>query len=190
MKKNRLAEVSGKTIRRQYFNLSIYFILFFDLEFSLFWVSLHRDMSRETLSSLSDLWVASFVLIIPLIGLSIFNRFFFGRIVCVADEEGLHTAEGFFPWDCIASMSYAPSVPSKHGPMIPNGINLYTVRTKNHRYGQGEVFIPQVPVYAMTVIRRHKPDVKIRMSTDGWFVFGGMAVITAVLMICGYVGVF
>ncbi len=183
MKKNKLKDIPGRRIRCQYFNLPIYLILFIDVEFALCWLVLNKDFSLATLSSMTDLWLISLVAIVPLAILSVLNRLFFGRTVAVADEKGLHTERGFIPWNSMMSIAYSPSVPSKHTATVPNGLDIVCLRG---RRSKEELFIPGMPVYAMRVIRRYKPDIRIRVSSDTWFLVGGTVVITVLLMVFGY----
>ncbi len=195
MKKNPLADLPGRKIRRQYFNMPAYYTLYI-LATVLLTAHILRggaelagaDEARELLTALSCL-ILPFLLILGV--LSVFNRTRFGRVVAVLDNQGIHTTEGFFPWKTIVAVRYTLAFPSKYGANTPNTavLSVYApadrmpttrrhpskhprkqTRKVRRGYTQAElreVEIPMAPLHLLFLARRHDPRIKLGLTREG-----------------------
>ena len=116
MKKNRLIEVDGKKIRRQYFNI----FMFFEIALALFMTipalvfNTLWGNSGTKLNSWSEIFthvIAVFIgLMLPVILISFLNRFLFGKVICVLNETGIYYLKGnakrVIKWENVNCMEY------------------------------------------------------------------------------------
>ena len=110
MKKNHLREIVGDKIRWQYFTWPLLILLFCMIlvPYCIFVFSL--SMGEFNLSKwTSDLLISVEVCLgfaIPFIILSLLNRRYFGKIICVINEDGIHHKDGLTKWDDIVKIEY------------------------------------------------------------------------------------
>ena len=104
----------GEKIRRQYFSIPIYAILLFvNMAVSIVTAVVALDPKITMASCLEDvdmILLLGTVVLLPLVLLSLLNRFFFGEVICVLDEKGLHYDGGFIWWQDIKKAVYEPDV--------------------------------------------------------------------------------
>ena len=115
LQQTELKNIIGEKIRRQYFNYLIGIFLSFVpmvpiMMFILEWKEHGAPHFAEvffafleTLPVTASIWG---IVLIPLVILSLFNRFLFGKIVCVFDENGLYLDNDMFLWREVKSVSY------------------------------------------------------------------------------------
>ena len=94
MKKNELRDIDGKKIRRQYFNTPLIFLfsLMFAIPYSItvFSLALGKYEQYELLSTLKSSVLVCVILSLPFLILRTLNKHFFGKIICVLNQKGIH----------------------------------------------------------------------------------------------------
>ena len=176
MKPNPLKNIDGVRIRRQYFNGPIY-VLFsiWVLIIVIFAIISFSDGNFSFYKWLDVICESAFtiaIFIIPWIILSVLNRFFFGKIVCVLSEEGIHHEGGLIKWNNISRIEY--NIPT---------LNRYPLRLiaahidvvcKNET-----IKITSVPLYMFSVVKKSHPDIKTKMDKTVW----GLVALTIFIII-------
>lgn len=164
-----LKDVDGVKIRRQYFNVFLYFTLsFLPAIIVMLLVNDITDngfvLSRLITTIISSCSIFLF-LMSDIILLSLLNRFFFGKVICVLTEDGIHLENDFIPYDEITAVTYSPQLLSKR----KMNYTYATVTVKSPGYIEFPVDIMSFPRYGLKKIKKFKPDIKIKLSKDGLF---------------------
>lgn len=170
MKKIKLREIDGDKIRVQYFTWLIlifiwcaFFVPYCMLVFSL-------QMGDFDLSEwLSGLIISLEVCIgfsIPFVILSILNRNFFGKIVCVLDKDGIHYKDGIIKWNDVVKIEYEIE--------FPGGASQEKIRRWCHAivYTKKEnIVLFHAPLFLLPKLRKYDPDIKVSVSKNSkWMV--------------------
>lgn len=114
----RLRNTPGERIKRQYFNMPLYIYSSFSVQIVILLPILNiflgkENMTRYTIIDMFGMLCFVLLFFIPLIVLSILNRFVFGRVVCVINQEGVHYEQGVISWDKISNIEYEIELPSR-----------------------------------------------------------------------------
>jgi hypothetical protein len=109
---------------------------------------------------------AVMVLMLPVIILSLLNRFLFGKIVCVVNEEGIYLESGLVRYEQIEKIEYNPEPPfQKHSINFTHA----TVSVKSQGDEPYVFDIFHFPAYALGKIKKYSPETKIKLGKDGRF---------------------
>ena len=113
-----LKHIQGKKIRRQYFTIPvlIHYVLMLFVPYCIliFSIQLGKFNMHEWISSIwISVWVG-FCFSLPWILLKFLNRLYFGEIVCVLTEDGIHYKNGFIEWNSISKIEYVIDLPPRH----------------------------------------------------------------------------
>lgn len=159
--------VPGTKLRRQYFNILIYAILSF-LPIMLVFViySAISDPSfglSEWIDVIAGTVVVVGLLLLPCVILSLLNRFFFGKIVCVATEGGLHLENDYISWENVEEIVYTPRLPSG----APTGVSYATVAVSADAGGKYGIDVMHFPLYGLKKLKKYKPDLKVSVDKGG-----------------------
>ena len=164
MTRERAKSLRGVKIRRQYFNVCIFFLLCFALGVfqSFTFIPLIEGYFsfsewRENLASPLALMVLS----APLIFFSILNRFLFGKIVCVLNEEGIHYKYGLIRWDRIVRIEYQIASYSKNPRYHQHA--CIAVVCKNTT-----IKIQSAPLYILSAAKKFRPNIKTKIDKTIW----------------------
>lgn len=187
MKANKLKEINGKKIRRQYLNIYIWFILALSfMTIPLLIMNTLWGDSGTKLNSWSEIstYFVAIVLISPLIIISFFNRFLFGKIVCVLSENGIHYLNGtkarVAKWENIDYIEY--------------GIRMWPFfMTFDHAWCYARVIgddldvnIDQAPFMLIGKARKYNKRIKLKFEKTGLkFVALSIAIPLAVSLLLG-----
>lgn len=164
-----LKNSDGVKIRMQYFNAPIFAVIVLII-FMLFIGGAVAIKNKESISS-HDMIPALgglFILTAPFIILSASNRFFFGRVVCVINDEGIRLIDEpqIIKWGEIVKVSYTPAGVIGHrlyfseaDILVPiNGSELTRILT-----------LPHLPLYGLRLMKKHMPEAKFNL-TSVWFI--------------------
>ena len=198
---NKLKSIPGEKIRRQYFNVVIYPLLSFVLLVLTMCVVTWfgngtRDEKIEDMASLMVALLFLAVPLLPLIVLSILNRFYFGRVVCVLNEKGLYFADGFIDediffkaegnvrmirWEHIRKVAYDPDGFrfSRHTSGCKNCAYITTKPYKKEIVAE----LNHVPFMLLRKMKKYCPDAKYGFTGWGWVIIGIFALIPTVIPI-------
>ncbi|MBQ8894441.1 MAG: hypothetical protein IJ043_08560 [Clostridia bacterium] len=173
----KLREIPGQKIRRQYFNVLLFgenTVILAAMLFATVWLLLGKSSLSEWLEG----WFTAMIFLVPLYLLSLLNRFFFGKTVCVLNEEGIFYTENKevcrIPWEDVTHLYYEPQTKGRLG-----------------RWCKVEVIgdcgiiaaIPHAPYMMMHRAKRFKKDLKIGLDPDMWkiILIGGIILLAAFL---------
>ena len=187
---NNLKNISGQKIRRQFFNIPIYFIMSFDM--ALIFATAAECIGNPNLSFTN--WIDDVTLYIvigavptiPLLILSLLNRFYVGKIICVLDNNGLHYEQDFISWPQIQKAIYQPDIPYKPGQHSYTSNELYLTVEANQ--DQVQIELEHAPFMLLRKIKKHCPDIPCRLT--GWgiamilSVTLGLGILTALIFLC------
>lgn len=182
---NSLRKIKGKKIRMQYFNLILFLLAFgLSLGFVLLAVELLKNaglnldvalsMDNKDTVSLVKFSVEALKILAALLALSVLNRLFFGKTVCVANEEGLHLEKELVKWDTIESVHYVPTIPVRPLLLIADiprygGFAHIEMKIRTPEGSVRSVNVEHFPYYGLRVIRKHSPDA--RVSVSRWVIY-------------------
>lgn len=197
----KLKSIPGEKIRRQYFNVVIYPLLSFVLLVLTMCVVTWfgngtRDEKIEDMASLMVALLFLAVPLLPLIVLSILNRFYFGRVVCVLNEKGLYFADGFIDediffkaegnvrmirWEHIRKVAYDPDGFrfSRHTSGCKNCAYITTKPYKKEIVAE----LNHVPFMLLRKMKKYCPNAKYGFTGWGWVIIGIFALIPTVIPI-------
>lgn len=192
---DKLKSIPGEKIRRQYFNVVIYPVVFFLLMIvtvclAMLFQAGTQDERINVMATLFVVLAMASVVLLPLIVLSILNRFCFGRVVCVLNEKGLYFADGFIDEDWILKADgNVRMIKWEHIRKVayePDGINHD--RCRNCAYittkpSKKEVVaeLNHVPFMLLRKMKKYCPDAKYGFTGFGWFIVGMFVLIPIVL---------
>lgn len=185
-----LKDINGTRLRRQYFNLPIYLILpVIPLCISLFAMVLirHNGFSWGEWLTISFEGI-SFVLALlsPFVLLSALNRFLFGKIVSVINDNGIYFENNFVPWNKIKKITYIPDTPSEYQHSVPHHCYTRLKLTVESETGEDyDVEIKNFPLYGLFKIKKYCSNKKIKFAAKNvlWaLVFLGIAMIASLLI--------
>ena len=182
-----LRDIPGETIRRQYFNIPIFFVLVVYMSLTL---ALLITSVAEEKPSLEDWWafakaltaIAGLVLL-PLAVLSVLNRFFVGEILCVLNEKGLYYEEKeavrLIPWRELRRVSYQPDIPWRSGYRSHCYCNRAEITVQSFKKKkQFELY--HVPYILLRKIKKYAPDIHCGLTKSGVVLVVMMALLPVV----------
>ena len=155
-----LNRIKGEKIRRQTINIFIYIMLSFFPMPIIFTVILTLKENTFSFYETGRLFLNSLPIyclcIAPFLLLSLLQRFILGKIVCVFDDDGLHTDVDFVAWKNINKVVFKPCIYLKSKERT-----CVTVYVKCP--GKDEYFfdIYDFPASGLAKIKRHRPEIKI-----------------------------
>ncbi|MBE6699172.1 MAG: hypothetical protein E7584_02895 [Ruminococcaceae bacterium] len=164
MAKNRLREIEGVKIRWQYFTAPLLILgivaiwvpfIIFALEFN----AGNFDFSKWLSDGLwTSVWIC-FVFSVPFLILSPLNRRFFGKIVCVLNEDGIHYKDGFVRWNEIVKMEYEIDFPGGH-------IARYQYCRAIIYTSKEEIVIRHAPLFLLSKVKKQSSDIPTGVSKN------------------------
>ncbi len=178
--KNNLLNIDGQKIRRQYFNGILGFALVCVVPYTLISYLMNLFFGREgqALQQFSDVigvFIGLLVIMIPVILLSILNRFLFGDVVCVLEKEGLHHKEGFIIWDAIVKMEYELNIPSKDKKYF-----CYVNITKHSRFGAE---IIHAPYFLLKEAKNYHPSLEVGVGKSTKFLIRFFMIVLIIFIV-------
>jgi len=178
MKKNHLREISGDKIRWQYFTGPILILLFcmIFVPYCIFVFSL--SMGGFSLSKwLSDLLISVEVCLgfaIPFIILFLLNRRYFGKIICVINEDGIHYKNGIVKWEDITKVEYEIELPGG----VVKKKNLFchsVIYTKKQK-----ITLIHTPIFFISKVKKYKPSIDVGISKNSKWMIGFIIVLLVI----------
>lgn len=180
-----LEEIEGQKIRWQYFNTFIYIMLAFIPAVPV------MIIAQEFRKGNFDIWntivemsgatpvvaVMYGIFIGPFIILSIFNRFTFGKILGVTNEDTLFLENREISIKDIVKIIYHPRVMSRR--KISFSYATFVVQLNKNDTESFDVI--HFPIYGLRKIKKHNKDIKLSCDKYIWFLILCPTVIFAVL---------
>lgn len=184
MSKNELHSIKGKKIRRQYFTIPVVLHYVLMLALAYFFLVFYIMLGRFDFSDwLSDVWISvwvCFVFSLPWCILKKLNRHFFGRIVCVLTEEGIHYHKGIIHWDCIEKIEYVFDTSPKY-----KNDPQKRCRAVIHTNGR-HIAILHAPLSIIRDVKKYKPKINVTLS-DKRVLLSYIVIITLLLALCPFI---
>jgi len=169
-----LKNIPGKRIRRQYFNIPIYLVIQMDVTIICIIAAVQMQKGRAFLDWFGDIaFMLAFgaVIILPLAILSLLNRLYFGEIICVLDEKGIHYEEGeclrFIWYKDIKQVTYEPDIPFYSRYTRHLSYNFACILSKPHKK-EVVTELNSAPFHLLRHIKRHAPEANYSFTGWGW----------------------
>ena len=182
MKSTELKLIDGKKIRRQYFNIPLvvlyylaFLIPYFILAISFFTKNFDADAWPYTLWI--SIWIC-FCFSIPFLILKTLNKHFFGKIICVFSNEGIHYPKGKLFWNTIEKIEYALNSDKRYKSDTekPYRAIVYTS-------GGRHVVLNNSPIHLLHYAKKYKKDIDIKI-TGAKSLIANVLIITSLFLIC------
>lgn len=167
MEKNKLKSIDGKKIRRQYFNVPLIFLFSLMLGIpyfiTVFSLAVGNHEQYELSSTFETSVLVCVIFSLPFLILRVLNKLFFGRIVCVFNEEGIHHPKGMLKWKAVEKIEYAiDSKPRyKSDPAKAFRLIVYYAQGTKH------LVLEKFPISLLSRIKKHRKDIDIRIKGVG-----------------------
>ncbi len=177
MKKDQLNRMQGIKIRRQYFNYFLGSVLGI-APIMLFFILVRWQLAgtvdlRERAGVLGKYFLIAFLILLPFIVLSVINRFYFGRTICVLDKKGIHCEDGLIEWKEIERLEYTSAHFRRYGSSHVCFVLVHC--------GRKTVKIKSAPLYMLHEAKKFAPHIKIKM--DIWRVVVVASIASAVFVL-------
>lgn len=185
MQENSLKCIQGKKIRRQGFNipLIILYSMMFAIPYTIFAISWCVG-KLDTYGSPSTFWTSvlvCFLFSVPFLVLRSLNKHFFGKIICVLDEEGIYYAnKGKLCWDSIEKIEYV--IDSK--PRYKSDLGK-TWRVIIYTHGGKHVTLEKAPLYIISGIKKYQKSLDVKIIGANSLVTP-ILIMATILLICPF----
>jgi hypothetical protein len=181
MKGNKLNEIDGRKIRRQYFTLPVvmHYVLMLFVPYCIlvFTIQLNKFNMQEWISSVwISVWVC-FCFSLPWMILRILNKRYFGKIVCVLTDDGIHYDKEFIGWEYISKIEYVIDLPSRYR-YDPKRKCRAVVYTENKT-----IILYHAPHSILQSVKKFKPQIKTQMSNGSKWLIAILTLLPIVLVL-------
>lgn len=174
-----LQEVNGKKIRRQYFEGICWGYWIAVIYIVLFVTFCYIKVGRDDFS-LMEFVICFFMTLVFWIFLCILrlcNRFLIGRCVCVINEQGIYSNQGFRNWNDIKELEYH---------IGSRGRTYYDCCAVTIRRYKKEIIIPHAPRYLLKLAKKYNSDIDTFLrKEDKRDIIIIICLVTALLIIFG-----
>jgi len=183
MKKNELKDIDGKKIRRQYFNAPLIFLLSFMIaipySITVFSLAMGKYEQYALPSTLKSTVLVCGILSLPFWILRALNKRFFGKIICVLNEEGIHHPKGMLKWDAIEKIEYALDAKPRYKSDPSSAFRAIVY------YAQGtkHLVLEKAPISILSRIKKYRKDVDARIEGGASFL-PTVLILSAIVIIC------
>ena len=165
-----LLEKNGEKKRCQYFNIPIYAMLSFAPTVAVIVIGLEllegdfniRSLISETLEATPVVLVMWCIFIGPLVILSVLNRFCFGKVVCVVNENTLFIKNRDIPINNIKEIAYHPRFASRYE-------YCYATISVQSNNKLEAIDVNHFPLYGIRKIKKYNPNIKVKCDKYIWF---------------------
>ena len=164
MKKNELRGIEGKKIRRQYFNAPLIFLfslmIAFPYSITVLSLAMGKYEQYKFSSTLESSVLICGILSLPFLILRVLNKHFFGKIICVLNEEGIHHPKGMLKWDAVEKIEYA--IDSK--PRYKSDPSRAVRAIVYYAQGTKHLVLEKVPISLLSHIKKYRKDIDTRIE--------------------------
>ena len=185
MQESSLKCIQGKKIRRQGFNvpLIILYSMMFAIPYCIFAISWCVG-KVDTYGSPSTFWTSvlvCFLFSVPFLVLRSLNKHFFGKIICVLDEEGIYYAnKGKLYWDSIEKIEYVIDSKPRY-----KGDSRKTWRVIIYTHGGKHVVLEKAPLYIISSIKRYQKSFDMKIIGASSLV-SPILIMATILLLCPF----
>ena len=168
MKHKKLREIPGEKIRWQYFNEYLYMAVALSVLICLcmltFSLQTGEFAKAEWIELAETFFTFSFVFFYPFVLLSVLNRFFFGKIICVLTEDALYYPDGWVLIRDIQSVTYDVDIIGRHWSGCSAHITGQKINGKKI-----DIQLKHAPFYLLGRIKAHNPDATVGLHKNSKF---------------------
>ena len=183
MKKNELRGINGKKIRRQYFNAPIIFLfsimIAIPYSITIFSLAIEKYEQYELPSTLGTSILVCVILSLPFLILWTLNKHFFGKIICVLNEEGIHHPKGVLKWEAVEKIEYA--IDSK--PRYKSDPSRAFRAIVYYAQGTKHLVLEKFPISLLSRIKKFRKDIDTRIEGISSLLSTILA-ISAIIIVC------
>ncbi len=185
MRENNLKCIQGKKIRRQGFiiPLTILYSMMLAIPYSIFAISWCMG-KLDTYGSPTTFWTSvlvCFLFSVPFLVLRSLNKYFFGKIICVLNDEGIYYAnKGKFGWDSIDKIEYVIDSKPRY-----KGDSGKTWRAIIYTHGGKHVVLEKAPLYIMSSIKRYQKSFDVKTIGASTLV-SPVLIMATILLLCPF----
>ena len=150
-------DLDGTKIRRQYFNHIIFYV-FFILIIPLSLLMLYNTVFNASYGisfrnhTCATIIIISLVFLVPFFILSIFNRFAFGKTICVLTDKGLCCNQCCIKYEDIIKVEYHAQIWSR----TRFYYNYAVIKTKDNEYK-----LPHAPLLLLSKLKKINPNIEL-----------------------------
>ena len=164
MKKNELRDIDGKKIRRQYFHAPLIFLfsLMIAIPYSttVFSLAMGKYEQYELPSTLGTSILVCAIFSLPILILRVLNKHFFGKIICVLNEEGIHHPKGMLKWEAVEKIEYA--IDSK--PRYKSDPSRAFRAIVYYAQGTKHLVLEKAPISLLSRMKKYRKDIDFRIE--------------------------
>ena len=187
MQENSLKCIQGKKIRRQGFSvpLIILYSMMFAIPYCIFAISwcVGKLDTYGSPTTFGTSVLLCFLFSVPFLILRPLNKHFFGKIICVLDEEGIYYAnKGKLCWDSIEKIEYV--IDSK--PRYKSDLGK-TWRVIIYTHGGKHVTLEKAPLYIISSIKKYQKSLDVKIIGTRSLILPVLIMATIVLVCPFYV---
>ena len=172
-----MENADGYKVRWQYFNTYIYTVLSFvpvvpimvlilDLKRGSFE---HSKKLLEYSEIVPLLFFIIFIVLGPFLLLSLLNRFFFGKLVCVINDENLVLDDREIPLKNIEKVEYAPQIPFSYRSLRHIDFTYVRIFVRPMFGKVYSVDVLHFPIYGLKKLKQVAPHIKVRWNKSYLF---------------------
>ena len=185
MQENSLKCIQGKKIRRQGYSipLIILYSMMFAIPYCIFAISwcIGKLDTYGSPSTFGTSVLVCFFFSVPFLVLRSFNKHFFGKIICVLDEEGIYyDNKGKLYWDSIEKIEYV--IDSKPRYKSDSG---KTWRIIIYTHGDKHIVLDKAPLYIISSIKRYQKSIDVKIIGASSLV-SPILIMGTVLLLCPF----
>ena len=164
MKKNELRGIDGKKIRRQYFNAPLIFLfsimIAIPYAITVFSLAMGKYEQYELSSTLRTSILVCGIFSLPFLILRVLNKHFFGKIICVLNEEGIHHPKGMLKWEAVEKIEYAIDAKPRYKSDPSRAFRAIVY------YAQGtkHLILEKVPISLLSRIKKYRKDIDVQIE--------------------------
>lgn len=171
-----LKKVSGERIRCQYFNVFCYIMISYLPMLIIMlgtWRIIDGPSADESFAQILCVTFTTFgIVLLPFIVLSVLNRFLFGKVVCVANDDALVLEYATIPWKDIVRAEYTSELPSRSDIQRCCRVKVIVKSGEDEEYG---IDILHFPIYGLGTIKKYAPRAKVVFFKEKALLFVALA---------------
>ena len=184
MSKSKLKDIDGQKIRRQYFNIPLIFLysLMIMVPYTIFINSIFTGKA-DLYEWLSSLWISIWVCFcfsLPILILRTLNKYFFGRIICVLANDGIHYPRGMVRWETIEKIEYVIDSKPRY-----KSDSSKAFRVVIYTRGGKHIVLTSAPISIVSRIKKLRKDIDIKIS-GATSLLPGMLIMATIILLCPF----
>ena len=181
--KNKLKDIRGERIRWQIFTPIIYMIyMAFAMGITMIGIFTLLGKEGTKFESSTEFFetVLLFVIFeVPFVLLSLINRRFAGKTVCVLCKDGIYYDDGIFPdasfmpWSDIKSARYEAQFPSRSFSPVRNNLYIGCHMEIRSKYKNEKAIVYHAPHFLVYKMKKYCPTIDVKFSGFSKFMIIG-----------------